>query len=175
MLDPDCLEQESHIAKWRRLASGEEHAGFAVYASSGPAVLWHNLLSGDYLRGCAVACSLSLLTSTWALNMTVDRPQLPRWMRPRACSYTSGETKEGPTQRHPSTQQTGPMQADKPACRVGKRKRQLDHQPYECDLQRCVTIRRTHKSRKGLAVRAPQLPWMHATWTAAVTGLANLG
>lgn len=27
MLKPDCLEQESHLAKWRRLASGEEHAG----------------------------------------------------------------------------------------------------------------------------------------------------
>lgn len=85
--------------------------------------------------------------------MTVDTPQLPLWMRPRACSHVSGETKE----------QTRPPQADRPACRVGKCKRQFDHQPYECDLQRSVTIRRMHKRRRGQAVRAPQLSWTHAT------------
>lgn len=69
MLDPGCLEPESHIAKWRRMASGEEHAGFTVYASSGPALFWHNLLSDDVLPRCVVACSLSMHTSTWALNM----------------------------------------------------------------------------------------------------------
>lgn len=35
MLEPDCLEQEGHITRWRRLASGEEPTGFAIYASFG--------------------------------------------------------------------------------------------------------------------------------------------
>lgn len=35
MLEPERLEQEDHIGKWRRVASGEEHAGLAVYTSSG--------------------------------------------------------------------------------------------------------------------------------------------
>lgn len=49
MLESDCLEQEGHIAKWRRVASGEEHAGFAVYRLLQDDLLWHNLFSDDYL------------------------------------------------------------------------------------------------------------------------------
>lgn len=33
MLEPDCLEQEGHIGKWRRLPSEEDHAGSAIYTS----------------------------------------------------------------------------------------------------------------------------------------------
>lgn len=105
--------------------------------------------------------------------MTVERPQLPRWIRPRACCYVPGET--APTPQPASFQQTEPPQADRPACRVGKRKRRFEYQPYRCDLQMCVTTPRTHKGCRSQIVRAVQLSWTHATRTAAVTGLANLG
>lgn len=61
MLKPDCLEQEGHLAKWRRLASGEVPAGFAIYASFGTT---HTLPLDNMLLRFAVACSLSTLTSS---------------------------------------------------------------------------------------------------------------